>query len=157
MAWTALEWRKKEQSWINPAQGTITSSFGERTNPVLGVKEFHNGIDIAMPMGTQVMAVKEGMVTRIRNSATYGLVLEYETVDGHEVMYAHLSDVSVVVGEHIAQGQAVALSGNSGLSTGPHLHYSVWKGEALLDPMKLVTLHYTQDVVTEYRARGGMI
>jgi murein DD-endopeptidase MepM/ murein hydrolase activator NlpD len=74
-------------------------------------------------------------VTEVRTSATYGKLLEYETVDGYTVMYAHLSKVLVQEGEMVKQGQKVAESGNTGLSTGPHLHYSLWKGEKLLDPM----------------------
>ena len=71
----------------------------------------------------------------MRTSATYGRVLEYETLDGYEIMYAHLSEILVEEGEEIRQGQIIARSGNTGLSTGPHLHYSVWKDGVLLDPM----------------------
>jgi len=89
--------------------------------------------------GTDVIAVKSGMVTEVRNSATYGKVLQYETTDGYTVMYAHLSEVLVQEGEEIRQGQIVAKSGNTGLSTGPHLHYSLWKDEVLLDPMEYLS------------------
>ena len=68
---------------------------------------------------TDVVAVKSGTVTEVRTSATYGKVLKYETKDGYTVMYAHLSKVLVKQGEEIRQGQVVAKSGNTGLSTGP--------------------------------------
>ena len=132
---TGVLWEKKREEWIPPVNGVITSACGERVNPILGKRENHNGLDIAVAEGTAVIAVKSGKVTEVRTSATYGKLLEYETTDGYTVMYAHLSKVLVQEGEQVKQGQKVAESGNTGLSTGPHLHYSLWKGEKLLDPM----------------------
>ena len=132
---TGVLWEKKREEWIPPVNGVITSACGERVNPILGKRENHNGLDIAVAEGTAVIAVKSGKVTEVRTSATYGKLLEYETTDGYTVMYAHLSKVLVQEGEMVKQGQKVAESGNTGLSTGPHLHYSLWKGEKLLDPM----------------------
>lgn len=152
-----MRWEKKQEDWINPAEGTVTSSCGARENPVLNKMEFHNGIDIAVVTGTEVVAVRSGVVTVIRTSATFGKVLEYETADGYKVMYAHLSEVLVKKGEKIKQGDIVAKSGNTGLSTGPHLHYSLWKDGTLLDPMEYVDLKYTQEVAAEYAARGDII
>lgn len=136
MTWNTLEWKEKSEEWISPLEGVITSACGERENPILQKEELHNGIDIAAEEGTPVAAVKSGRVTEIRTSATYGKLLKYETTDGYEVMYAHLSAVLVKQGEEITQGQIVAKSGNTGLSTGPHLHYSLWKDGELLDPMQ---------------------
>lgn len=144
----------KTEGFCNPAEGIITSSCGERENPLLEKTEFHNGLDIAMAEGTEVAAVKSGVVTKIRESDTYGLVLEYETNDGFRVQYAHLQKTLVKEGEKVRQGQAVAKSGNTGLSTGPHLHYSLWKDGVLLDPMEYVDLPYTAEVTAEYAARG---
>ena len=132
---TGVLWEKKREEWLSPVEGVITSTCGERVNPILGKRENHNGLDIAVAEGTAVIAVKSGKVTEVRTSATYGKLLEYETTDGYTVMYAHLSKVLVQEGEMVKQGQKVAESGNTGLSTGPHLHYSLWKGEKLLDPM----------------------
>ena len=117
----------KTEDFCNPAEGIITSSCGERENPLLEKTEFHNGLDIAM---------------------------EYETNDGFRVQYAHLQKTLVKEGEKVRQGQAVAKSGNTGLSTGPHLHYSLWKDGILLDPMEYVDLPYTAEVTAEYAARG---
>ena len=132
---TGVLWEKKQEGWLSPVEGIITSACGERINPILGKRENHNGLDIAVEEGTAVIAVKSGKVTEVRTSATYGKLLEYETTDGYTVMYAHLSKVLVQEGEMVKQGQKVAESGNTGLSTGPHLHYSLWKGKKLLDPM----------------------
>lgn len=98
-------------------------------------------------------AVKSGVVTEVRTSATYGKVVKYETTDGYEIMYAHLSEILVKKGEKIRQGQTIAKSGNTGLTTGPHLHYSVWKDGVLLDPMEFVTLGWTDSVRAEIQAR----
>lgn len=136
---TGVLWEKKREEWIPPVNGVITSACGERVNPILGKRENHNGLDIAVAEGTAVIAVKSGKVTEVRTSATYGKLLEYETTDGYTVMYAHLSKVLVREGEQVKQGQKVAESGNTGLSTGPHLHYSLWKGEKLLDPMEYLS------------------
>lgn len=157
MAWSFLNWEKKQEGWINPAEGIVTSSCGARENPVLNKVEFHNGIDIAVVVGTEVAAVRSGVVSAVRTSETFGKVLEYETEDGYKVMYAHLSDVLVKKGEKIKQGEIVAKSGNTGLSTGPHLHYSLWKDGRLIDPLSYVTLEYTQEVAAEYAARGESI
>ena len=152
-----MNWEKKQEGWINPAEGMVTSSYGVRENPVLTKTELHNGIDIGVGIGTEVAAVRSGVVTEIRTSTTFGRVLEYETKDGYKVMYAHLSEILVKKGDKVKQGQIVAKSGNSGLSTGPHLHYSLWKNGKLIDPMDYVDLKYTQEVAAEYAARGASI
>lgn len=136
---TGVTWEKKQEDWISPVEGVITSACGERENPILHKRENHNGLDIAVAEGTDVVAVRSGTVTEVRTSATYGKVLKYETNNGYTVMYAHLSEILVHNGEKIKQGQVVARSGSTGLSTGPHLHYSLWKGEKLLDPMEYLS------------------
>jgi len=157
LAWSFLNWEKKQEGWINPAEGWITSSCGIRENPVLKKTEYHNGIDIGLVTGTGLAAVRSGVVTVVRTSATFGKVLEIETEDGYRIMYAHLSEVLVEKGDKVKQGEIVAKSGNTGLSSGAHLHYSLWKDGKLLDPMEYVTLKYTQEVVAEYEARGESI
>ena len=157
MTWTGLIWEKKQEEWIDPVQGIITSSCGTRENPILHKEEIHDGLDIAVAEGTDVVAVKSGTVTEVRTSATYGKVLKYKTMDGYEIMYAHLSEVLVKKGEEIKQGQVVAKSGNTGLSTGPHLHYGIYKDGKLLDPMEYVTLNWTNGVRAEYKARGEIL
>lgn len=140
LTWTGLAWEKKQENWLAPVKGIVTSGCGTRENPVLHKEEFHDGLDIAVAEGTEVAAVKSGVVTEVRTSATYGKVLKYQTADGYEVMYAHLSKVLVKKGEKVKQGQIVAQSGNTGLSTGPHLHYSLRKDGKLLDPMPFLSM-----------------
>ena len=135
MTWTGLLWEKKKEGWIPPLEGMVTSACGERENPLLHKWEVHEGVDIAAEEGTEVAAVRSGRVTEVRTSETYGKLLKFQTEDGYEVMYAHLSAVLVQEGEEIRQGQIVARSGNTGLSTGPHLHYGLWYKGKLADPM----------------------
>mgnify|MGYP004572680155 CR=1 FL=1 len=136
LTWTGLLWERKTEDWLAPVSGVVTSACGERENPVLHKQELHDGLDIAVSEGTDVVAVKSGTVTEVRTSATYGKLLRYETTDGYTILYAHLSEVLVKKGEKVRQGQVVARSGNTGLSTGPHLHYGIYRDGTLLNPME---------------------
>lgn len=144
----------KKENWINPVQGMITSSCGVRENPVLKKTELHDGLDIAVKKDTPVKATRSGTVTEVRKSSTLGNLVKFETEDGFTIMYAHLNKALVQEGQKVAQGETVALSGDTGLVTGPHLHYSVWKKDMLIDPMQFVYLEYTDEVKEEYAARG---
>lgn len=142
------------ENWLEPVNGIITSSCGERQSPISNEMEYHNGLDIAVEENTAAIAVKNGVVTEVRYSESLGNVLKYQTEDGYTILYAHLNDVLVKQGEQIKQGQTVAYTGNTGFSTGPHIHYSIWKGDMLINPMQFVNLNYTEEVKAEYLARG---
>ncbi|MEA4973686.1 MAG: M23 family metallopeptidase [Candidatus Metalachnospira sp.] len=103
------------------------------------MEEYHNGIDIAADKGSNVYAVRTGTVTDIHYSETYGNVLSYETDDGYKIVYAHLNSINVEVDEPIVQGEVVAYVGTTGLSTGPHLHYTVYLDTMLMDPIQFTT------------------
>lgn len=147
----------KEEQWINPVNGIITSSCGKRENPILKKIELHDGLDIAVPEDTGAKAVRSGTVTVVRNSQTLGNLVTYKTEDGYEITFAHLNQVLVQPGEKVKQGQIIAKTGNTGLSTGPHLHYSVKKEGMLYDPFQFVTLSYTDEVKAEYEWRGASL
>lgn len=151
---TAYAGTIRDEDWINPVDGVITSSFGARSNPVNKKDEVHDGLDIAVGLGTGVAAVKSGTVLETKKSATYGNVLIYETNDGYTVMYAHLDEFLVKQGQKIKQGEVVALSGNTGLSTGPHLHYTLISAGEKIDPITTVDLPHTSEVLAEYASRG---
>lgn len=140
--------------WINPVEGTITSSYGSRSNPILNKGEFHDGLDISVSEGTKVKAVKDGKVIQEGNSKTFGYFVKYSTNDGYTIMYAHLSKILLKKGDNVKKGETVALSGNTGLSTGPHLHYSLWENDVMIDPMNYIDLPYTAEVKQEYEQRG---
>lgn len=147
LVWKGLAWERKKEDWLAPvAAGVVTSDCGKRENPLLHKQELHDGLDIAVPQGTEVVAVKSGTVTEVRTSATYGKLLRFETTDGYTILYAHLSEILVGQGEKIKQGQVVAKSGNTGLSTGPHLHYGIYREGELLNPMEYLPEGATEKV-----------
>ncbi len=135
----------------------ITSSFGERINPILSVTEFHNGIDISSEEGNGAVAVADGRVIEVRTSKTLGNFMVYETVNGYKITYAHLKSVNKSVGDLVKQGEVIAFTGNTGLSTGPHLHYGIKFNDEYIDPFDFVDLPYTEEVAAEYEARGEKI
>ncbi|MCJ7856944.1 M23 family metallopeptidase [Lachnospiraceae bacterium NSJ-143] len=95
---------------------------------------------MAVPENTKVRAVKDGTVTSCINSSSYGVKLNFTTDDGYDVFYAHLSSILVKEGERVTAGQVVALSGNTGITTGPHLHYGIHKNDDKIDPIQYVSL-----------------
>ena len=124
---------------------------------MLGVWEFHKGIDIAAEVGTGAKAVADGRVTELRKSETLGNVLTYKTINGYEIIYAHLKGYNCEEGDLVKQGEVVAYTGNTGLSTGPHLHYGIKLKDEYIDPYDFVDLNFTDEVKDEYDARGEAI
>ena len=113
-------------TFIKPISGgVLTSSYGRRSAPTAGASTNHQGTDWATPVGTAVVASCGGTVTRAGWASGYGYVVYIQHEGGRETRYAHLSRVLVSVGEHVDQGERIALSGNTGRSTGPHLHFEI--------------------------------
>ena len=113
---------------IQPADGPIVSGFGQRDHPILQVEKMHAGLDILLDEGAPVIAPGKGTVTRVDFSATYGNVVEIKHGDtGYTTRYAHLSRVPdrIEEGDVLKRGETFAFSGNTGRSTGSHLHYEV--------------------------------
>ena len=108
-----------------PVSGPITSPFGWRIHPVYGYRSFHTGIDIGVPVGTTVKAARYGKVIYTGWNGAYGLVVILDNGNSLATMYAHLSRVFVSVGQHVGTLQPIAASGNTGTTTGPHLHFQV--------------------------------
>ena len=135
-------------------EGTITSLFGNRTNPVTFSQEFHNGIDIAVPVGTPVLSVRYATVHHVGYTSINGHYMRLRCDDGYYIVYAHLSEILTNAGDRVYQGQKVALSGNTGQSTGPHLHYGLSRGGQRLDPLYRVNgLPKSANALREYAAR----
>ncbi|WP_027184626.1 M23 family metallopeptidase [Desulfovibrio inopinatus] len=123
---------------IWPAMGRITSDFGVRRSPFSRRYDFHNGIDIKLQRGTPVKATAPGVVTHAGYLRGYGQLVVLQHENGIETAYGHLKKSLVKVGDTIKRGQTIALSGNSGRSTGPHLHYEVRVANAPVDPMNFI-------------------
>lgn len=113
-------WRK-----VKPVKGTVTSGFGDRQAPTQGASTFHNGIDISVPVGTKVKSPWAGKVTSVMTNNAGGLQMVVTHYNGWKTGYAHLSEVMKRKGDVVTAGQVIALSGNSGNSTGPHLHFTL--------------------------------
>ena len=115
--------------------GKITSKFGNRNHPVLKSVKFHRGVDIAVSLGTPVYAGIRGIVTFAGKRGNYGNLVEIKGSDGIKVRYAHLSKIDVVTGQRVSDGEKVAETGNTGMSTGPHLHYEIIVDESPVNPL----------------------
>ncbi len=115
--------------------GKITSPFGYRTHPVDGTRQFHSGIDIALPRGTPVKAAASGKVICSEWQTGWGRIITIDHGDDLISLYAHNDKLLIEAGTHVAQGQVIALSGNSGITTGPHLHFEIRREGDPVDPM----------------------
>ena len=120
---------------IRPAYGRVTSGFGRRAG-FWGILATHTGIDISLPIGTVVVTTADGTVSFAGARSGYGYTVEVQHEDGLLTLYGHLSRHMVKAGERVSQGQVIALSGNSGMSTGPHLHYEVRLNGVPVDPSR---------------------
>lgn len=123
------------------AHNGVSSKFGWRDNPILKRKEFHTGLDLRASIGTPILAPADGVVKFIKyhQSSGYGNVVSLSHNYGFESYYAHLQNKSVVKeGQFVRKGDLIAYSGNTGLSTGPHLHYEIKFIGRTLDPEPFV-------------------
>ena len=127
-----------------PVEGRIGSSFGERQDPINGEGAFHSGIDIDAPFGTPVRAAADGNVTEADMGNGYGRQVRID--HGHDVvtLYAHLSAIAVVPGEHVTRGQVIGNLGQSGRATGPNLHYEVRVHKVPVNPYKYLHSTYSE-------------
>lgn len=122
--------------FIWPTTSTyITSPFGFRIHPVTGAYTGHTGVDIGVGMGSPVYAAASGTVIVAGRYGGYGYAVVIDHGSGISTLYGHNSSVSVSVGQNVKQGQVVASSGSTGISTGPHLHFEVRVNGAYVDPM----------------------
>lgn len=115
--------------------GYVSSGFGYRSAPKAGASSFHQGIDIAVSVGTAVMASSAGTVVSAGWQSGYGYVIYLQHADGRQTRYGHLSKILVRSGQSVAQGQKIALSGNTGNSTGPHLHFEIRIDGTAVNPL----------------------
>ncbi|AET69973.1 metalloendopeptidase-like membrane protein [Desulfosporosinus orientis DSM 765] len=126
---------------ILPAEGEITSSFGYRKNPFGGwSNEFHNGIDIACYYGTPVLATADGVVTFAGRNPIYGLRIDIDHGNGVTTFYGHNSRLLVKEGDQVKRYDLIAYSGNSGRSTGAHLHYGTIVNGKNVDPLSFTII-----------------
>ena len=121
---------------VSPVMGVLTSPFGWREHPVDGEEKFHNGVDLAVNTGTEVKAFADGVVDYIgEDPDQYGLYLQISHANGVKSFYAHCSQLLVHQGQSVAAGETVALSGDTGNTTGPHLHLELKLNGVRINPI----------------------
>ena len=133
----------RDDGWLWPAPGRLTSRYGYRTHPIYGDTRFHAGIDIGGGLGARVSATDDGYVTYAGPASGYGtlVVISHGTVGGRDLSsaYAHMGSISVRTGQLVTRGQRVGSIGNEGNSTGPHLHFEVRLDGEPVDPLGYVS------------------
>jgi murein DD-endopeptidase MepM/ murein hydrolase activator NlpD len=119
-----------------PVRGWVTSPFGKRVSPINGKAEYHDGIDIAAEVGTAVHAPADGVVIKAGYEAGYGNVVELSHGYGLKTVFGHNSRLNVKQGQHVKRGDIISYSGNTGSSTGPHVHYEVRVNNLPVNPIR---------------------
>lgn len=129
-----------------PVRGYLSTSFGNRLDPFTGQPDFHSGIDISTPTGTPIVSPADGTVVFTGVKGSYGNCVVVNHGYGTVTQYGHLEGFAVKAGQRIRRGQPLGYVGNTGRSTGPHLHYEVWVHDQAQNPL--------QYILDEYRNLG---
>lgn len=123
-------------TYIKPISGgRLSSGFGRRTAPKKGASTYHKGVDWSTPVGTSVVASSAGTIARAGWATGYGYVVYINHAEGRQTRYGHLSKILVKVGQTVQQGTKIALSGNTGRSTGPHVHFEILINGTQVNPI----------------------
>ena len=119
---------------VMPVSGTVTSDYGYREHPVYTGESFHSGRDIAAAEGSPIYAVTDGVVTEAGEAEMAGKYIKLLHADGRESLYCHCSELLVTAGDSVLMGDEIALVGQTGLATGPHLHFELHENGEAIDP-----------------------
>jgi len=135
--------RTKQERWsvtpsIWPTRGRVTSPFGWRASPFTGGREFHQGLDISAPLNTPITATARGKVVFAGRKGSYGLAIGVDHGFSITTRYAHLHIIAVKKGDIVNRGDILGYVGNTGRSTGPHLHYEVRKNNTPVNPLAFI-------------------
>ena len=117
-----------------PVPGRITSNYGLRMHPILGYQRMHRGLDFRASYGTPILAAMDGVVSRAGWAGGYGRQVRITHANGLSTSYSHMSRISVAPGTRVRQGQRIGDVGSTGLSTGPHLHYEMYRNGQTINP-----------------------
>ena len=138
-SWQIIPPRQEElPGLVRPAMGKVSSGFGMREHPILGGEREHKGIDLEAPLGSPILAALPGLVEKVEQDPTYGLKIVLSHEDDFETLYAHCQAALVKPGEKISAGQVIGRVGDSGLATGPHLHFELRVRGKAVDPGQLI-------------------
>lgn len=125
--------------YCTPVCGTISSPFGYREHPVEGEERFHYGLDLAADTGTAVSCFADGTVTAVGESSSYGKYCIVAHSGGYTTLYAHCSRITASSGAEVSRGEKIAEVGETGMATGPHLHFELHQNDAYLNPIYYVS------------------
>lgn len=125
-------------AYCAPVVGTISSGFGYREHPTEGEERFHYGLDLAADSGTAIACFADGTVKAVGESSSYGKYLIVSHEGGYDTLYAHCSSISVSSGTEVCRGQTIARVGDTGMATGPHLHFELHRDGVYLNPIYYV-------------------
>ena len=117
------------------ADARLSSGFGMRFHPILGFSRMHQGVDLAAPLGTPIVSAAEGIVRFAGVHGGYGNFVQVQHGGGMGTGYGHMSGIVVRVGDVVQQGELLGYVGSTGLSTGPHCHFEVYRGGIAIDPL----------------------
>jgi len=121
--------------FMRPVNGRLSSTYGSRIHPITRTRRFHNGIDLAASSGTSIKAAGAGKVIFVGWKNAYGKTVIIDHGSGWSTMYGHCSSFSVSRGQTVSKGQTIARVGSTGWSTGPHLHWTVYKNGSAVNPL----------------------
>ena len=131
---------KNAYSFINPITGIVSSKFGSRESEYQKVTGYHTGVDVAAEEGTIIKASMEGIVELVSSEGDYGNHINIRS-NNVSTLYAHCSKIFVKEGQIVGQGQEIGAVGNTGNSTGPHLHFEIRIDDRFVDPLKILTFY----------------
>jgi murein DD-endopeptidase MepM/ murein hydrolase activator NlpD len=137
-----MDWVNRQEIngdlFIWPCSGYITSNYGYRIAPFAGSRQFHSGLDIGSPMGSPVKAAMAGRVTQVGYNDSFGNFVMISHHSGYQTFYGHMSVVRTKAGAFVGTGERIGDIGSTGLSTGPHLHFTVYKNGVTVNPRSLM-------------------
>jgi murein DD-endopeptidase MepM/ murein hydrolase activator NlpD len=125
---------EQRQGLLQPVPGRMTSGFGLRRHPILGYRRMHSGVDFAARHGTPIVAVTDGRVTGAGRAGGCGNTVQLDHAGGLRTRYCHMSRFAVSAGQQVRRGQVIGYVGSTGLSTGPHLHYEMYRAGRVINP-----------------------
>ena len=137
-----LDWVNRQEIngelFIWPVSGYVSSAYGYRIAPFAGTRQFHSGIDIASPMGSPIRAAMSGRVSQVGYDDSFGNYVLISHHSGYRTFYGHMSVVRVKAGAYVGTGERIGDVGSTGLSTGPHVHFTVYKNGVTVNPRSLM-------------------
>jgi murein DD-endopeptidase MepM/ murein hydrolase activator NlpD len=124
--------------FIYPIRGRLTSPYGWRNDPISGVRRYHAALDLAAPTGTPIKAAMDGRVVTLGFNSVYGKYIIMSHGNGFQTLYAHMNATSVGQGAYVQQGAKIGEVGSTGYSTGPHLHFGIFKNGKAVNPLEFL-------------------